>query len=369
MRRIVAAALTAALWLGGAAEAGPSVGGVSSDNIEYVTTVPYEAGVPSGARLVGKHLYVAGARSFSIYDVSDPLSPSLESITPTGAQFPNEDVDTNGSILLISDEQIKGVLQIYDVEDKAAPQKLAEIDAPDHTFTCVLRCKWAYGARGTIVDLRDPADPQVAGNWMPGMTPGFGFDVTEVAPGLILTASRVIHLLDARKDPANPKALAYGSTPDNRLIHSNLWPTKGRAPFFLVQGETPFSQRCEADSGAFMTWDARDWRKTSTFQIADEYRVTNGTYVDGNPPANAAGCTTMWFDDHPGYAKNGLVASAFFEHGTRLLQVDQRDGSIAEVGYFMPHGGSTIATYWITDEIVYAIDFTRGIDVLRVAAD
>jgi hypothetical protein len=31
----------------------------------------------------------------------------------------------------------------------------------------------------------------------------------------------------------------------------------------------------------------------------------------------------------------------------------------------MPHGGSTGASYWITDEIVYSVDYARGIDILR----
>jgi hypothetical protein len=31
----------------------------------------------------------------------------------------------------------------------------------------------------------------------------------------------------------------------------------------------------------------------------------------------------------------------------------------------MPLGGSTIATYWITKRIVYAIDVNRGLDILR----
>jgi hypothetical protein len=72
----------------------------------------------------------------------------------------------------------------------------------------------------------------------------------------------------------------------------------------------------------------------------------------------------MWFQEHPDFASGGLVASAFFEHGTRFLEVD-RKGKIAEVGYFMPAAGETIATYWITDEIVYAIDISRGIDILQ----
>ena len=342
--------------------------GFASDNVSHVRTVPVEAGYATGGRLVGKYFYVAGVKSFSIYDVSDPANPSLVSITPHGAAFAVEDVDTNGKILLIHDEQGAsrvqgGKLSIYDVEDKGAPQKVGELaDLNSHTFTCVLDCRYAYGSRGHIVDLKDPSQPRLVGMWG-GVQPNDGFDVTEVAPGLVLTSTRTMFLLDARKNPTKPKVLAVGGTHDRRLIHSNRWPNQGRDRFYLVQGETPLSQTCNESSGAFMTWDASKWKKTRTFSVIDEFRVSNGTYVDGSPPAGVWGCTNMWFDDHPDFSNGGLVAAAFFEHGTRFLEVDGR-GVISETGYFMPHGGETIAAYWITDEIVYTIDMHRGIDVL-----
>jgi hypothetical protein len=347
------------------ATAAPTAGGLASDNVTYVSTVPFEAGAAlTGARIVGDYLYVAGARSFSIYDITDPVAPAFVSVTPTGPKFPNEDVDTNGKILLISSQQIGGTLEVWSVEDKSSPALLATMEnIRDHTFACVLGCRYAYGAGGSIIDLRDPANPSLA-NWWGSVQPGDGFDTTEVSPGRVLTATRTINLLDGRKDPIRPRAIARGSTVDNRLIHSIRWPNKGRDRFFLVQGETPFSQKCETDSGAFMTWDTRGYQRTRSFQMIDEFRVTNGTFVDGNPPANAAGCTTMWFQEHPDFRDGGLVAAAFFEHGTRFLEVDD-NGKISERGYFMPAGGETIASYWATEEIVYAIDITRGIDVLR----
>jgi hypothetical protein len=343
--------------------------GLASDNVTHIRTVPMEAGYATGGRLVGKFFYVAGLKSFSIYDVSDPSNPALVSITPHGVAFPIEDVDTNGKILLLHDEQGAarvegGKLTIYDVENKAAPQKIAELPGVNsHTFTCVLKCRYAYGSRGHIVDLKNPAQPKVVGSWG-SLPPNDGFDVTEVAPGLVLTSSRTMYFLDARKNPTKPKVLAVGGTHDRRLIHSNRWPNGGRDRFYLVQGETPISQTCNESSGAFMTWDASSWRKTHTFSVIDEYRVQNGTYTDGNPPAGVWGCTNMWFQEHPDFSNGGLVASGFFEHGTRFLEVD-RKGQISEVGYFLPHGGETIASYWITDEIVYAIDMHRGIDVLQ----
>lgn len=332
---------------------------VTSPNVTFVATIPLDAGAATGARLLGTTLYVSGSKSFSIYDVSDPALPKPLSVTPVGFNFPAEDVDTNGKILLLNDEQgALGTLQVYDVSDKTAPKQIASLpNLRDHTFTCVLKCAYAYGSRGTIVDLRKPAAPRVAGSW--GSLPkNDGFDVTEVSPGMILTASRTIRLLDARKTPTRPKVVKTGTTGDNRLIHSNRWPRQGRDKFFLVQGETPFSGVCDRDSGAIMTWDAKTFRKV------DEFRVSNGTFVDGSPAAGAAGCTAMWFQQHPTFKDGGLVAAGFFEHGVRFLDVD-RKGGIEEVGYYAPVAGATIAAYWITPEIVYAVDIEKGIDILR----
>lgn len=345
-----------------------SATGVASSNVEYVTTVPTEAGAPTGARLVGDYLYVAGAKTFSIYDVTDPVAPALESITPVGFQFANEDVDTNGDVLIMSADTEIRKLFVWDVTDKAKPAKLAELgNMRDHNFACVLDCTWAYGSRGTIVDLRDPANPKVAGSWGGGVTPGDGFDTTEVAPGIVLASTRILRLFDARKNPASPKLLASATTPDNRLLHSSRWPNSGKDRFALVQEETFAETRCDEDSGTFMTWDTRRWRKTGTFRLVDSYRAAPGTYNDGSPAANVLGCTAMWFQEHPDFNGGGLVAAAWFEHGTRFLEV-ARNGRISEVGHFLPFGGSTIASYWITDEIVYAVDVVRGIDILRFTA-
>ncbi|MDQ3982274.1 MAG: hypothetical protein M3271_06285, partial [Actinomycetota bacterium] len=286
MRKLLAALSVTALV--SAVAASPSAGapatGFSSPNVEHVATVPLEAGAPTGARLVGKYLYVAGAKSFSIYDVSDPLAPALQSITPVGFHFANEDVDTNGDILLLSDDNTVDTLYVWDVRDKAKPAKLAELpDLGDHNFACVLDCTWAYGSRGSIVDLREPADPVLAGSWGGGVTPGDGFDTTEVAPGIVLASARILKLLDARKDPARPKVLVQAAPGGNRLLHSSRWPRSAKDRFALVQEETFAEARCDETSGALMTWDTRGWRKTHTFRFVDQYRGVSGTYTDGNP--------------------------------------------------------------------------------------
>jgi hypothetical protein len=111
-----------------------------------------------------------------------------------------------------------------------------------------------------------------------------------------------------------------------------------------------------------MVWDATKWRTAHSFNMIDEYRVSNGLPTEGDAPANLF--CAHWFDDHPDFHNGGLVAMAWYEHGTRFLRV-RPNGTIKEAGYFLPVGGSTSAAYWVTDEIVYAVDYQRGLDILR----
>jgi hypothetical protein len=343
--------------------AGPTPGGFTSDNVEWVAHMPFDIDT-SGARLIGKFFYITNSRGLTIYDVSDPLSPQLQGVLPLPQEpyFAEEDVDSNGNVLLISTIDS---LYVIDVEDKASPQIIGELaGAEQHTWSCLLDCRWAYGSGGMIADLRDPTAPKEAGEWGKGLPASSGHDVTEVKPGFVVTSTQPVMLLDVRKDPTKPKLLAVGANSDNRFIHSNLWPNQMKERYLLVGGETSGPACDDADDGKFMTWDTEGWAKTHTLTLVDEYQVTNGLPTEGNAPANLF--CTHWFDTHPKYRHGGLVAMAWYEHGTRLFDIDKK-GKISEAGYFVPFAGSTSAAYWVTNEILYTADYNRGIDILRVA--
>ena len=383
MKRLlsVLSAITLLLTAFGSASAGTSEGGVSSDNVKWLKFLPFEVGSETGARIIGKYMYVTSWKTFSIYDVSDPENPKLMSQTPFAKDIPNagspfrfenEDVSTNGKILIFSQQLPFSDLYVYDIEDKTNPVLLATLlNGGNHTMSCLDECKWLYGSTGTIIDLRNPNKPKIAGNWLKGLPATSTHDETEIRPGLVLTSSYPIMLLDTT-NPLHPKLLATGkvNNPDVRLpVHSNLWPGSGFDDFFLISTETNGHARCEDANGAlppgaFWTWSANDWQRTHEFKVIDSYHVTNGTETDGKPAVNALGCSAHWFQQHPTYDNGGLVAAAFYEHGSRFLDIDD-SGHIKEVGYFMPWSGSTSADFWVSDRIVYAIDYARGIDILK----
>jgi LVIVD repeat len=345
------------------ASGGPTPGGLASDNVEWIRNVPFDAVTATGARIFGKYLYVTSWRNFSIYDISDPVDPQLVSTRPFGFEFENEDVDTNGKIMLFSESLPRSILHIWDVEDRSNPVEIAALaGAGDHTMSCILGCTYGYGSDGTIVDMRDPAKPEIVGDWFDaiGGVPGGAHDVTEVRNGFIITSpiSDAFHYIDVR-NPLKPKVLARGvhPAPGDWLFHSGHWPRAGKDRFIVQEGE--------GTGGPLLSYDTTGWGKDRTFDLIDTFTVPAGNYIDGH--SRTQNESSHWFDPHPDFHNGGLVAAGWYSQGARIVNVSAA-GKFEEVGYFIPYGaaaGGTWAAYWVTDEIIYSVDLAQGIDVLR----
>jgi hypothetical protein len=340
-------------------------GSLMSGNVEFVKNFGSSTD-SSGARLKDGYFYITTERDLRIYDVKDPENPvqvgSLTFDTPGTPTFTEEDPDTNGKLLLRWDAG----LEVIDVSDKTAPKVIGTVDTDDqHTVTCILDCTWAYGSGGKIVDLRDPANPKVAGDWLDGIEAGNSHDVTEVSPGIVLTSTEPMVLLDARTDPAHPTILA--TTPVPGFTHANLWPNAGTDRFALVGGESQAAPKCDEDaSSTFQTFDTTGWQSAKSFKLLSQFKMASGTFSDGRSPYST--WCVHWFEHHPSFHAGGLVAIAWYEQGVRFLQVGT-DGSIKEIGYYLPLAGQASAVYWITDRVLYTSDYTRGMDVLKFTGE
>lgn len=385
-----------------AAEAQVGADYVASDNVAFVKSFKLAAdGV--GARVVGHYLYVTTTKDLEIYDISTPTDPQLQGLATIDIEFENEQVPTNGSVLGISGQTpsttagglcpstypvntSSGCLILFDVRDKTKPVQVATVPgAGDHTNTCVLDCTYMYGSAGSITDLRGVLGPdhtatKLSVNWISYLK-SKGYPIysschhsTEIRPGVILTACDPIYLLSVNKKDGGsitaPKVLAtadFLKAPDDtkRFVHGVEFPRQGTDRIMLAGGETNFHPTCDNTRGAFSTFVTKDGGKTFTF--ADQVRPKAGNYLDGNPPDGYfhMGCSVHWFEPHKSFRNGGLVAMASYENGTRFLQIG-KDGKITEVGFFEPLGGATSAPHWAPDgRTVYAIDYQRGLDVLR----
>jgi len=351
----------------------------NSDNVEHLGSLPGEAGaLDAGGRLVGHYFYVTGSTHFSIYDVADPVHPKLVSRVDFPCRFENEDVAVNGDILMWSDFATTGDLYVYDVRDKRNPKLIADMPGMGtHTMECLEGCRYGFGSyhavssagpllTGEVVDLLDPAKPKVLGDWTDnGVLPTrHVHDATEVKPGFLLTASAPMEFLDARDNPAHPKVLARSDTPDDHRFHTAIWPQGGEDRFVLTSFETNGTPNCQAGSGEFAVFDASRWQETGKFKEISTYFLQNGTYFNGNPPANVLGCSPHWFNVRPSWNNGGVVALAAYDNGTQFLRVDG-DGKIKEIGYSVLPGTEASGAYWITCDVVYTVDYSRGVDIYK----
>ncbi|MGH2806639.1 MAG: LVIVD repeat-containing protein [Actinomycetota bacterium] len=376
MRRLlIVVALIAATFVS------PARGQVISEskNFELVTSVTI-GGISVGGQAVGDTYFVAswqtGLRS---YDISDPENPVELDHLREVSHNENEDLATNGKILLLSQfnrADPVNQLAVIDVSDPKDMKVIATVPgAGSHTMECLYDCKWAYGSGskqasdGIIVDLRNPKKPKLLDKLWSDVTGVPAHDVTEVRPGLVVTSSTPMFALDTT-DPANPKILT--KTPDNapHTGHNNIWPRGGKDRFLLSASETSANGRCELysddDGRTLQVWDTRAWRRGG-FKPAGTYTLDHS---EGHPPVDALGvqgCSAHWAHEQPGFKDGGLVAMAAWSHGVRLLEVSGT-GDIKEVGWFLKDVHGAVDVEWVSDRIVYVIEDGGGIggfDVIR----
>lgn len=354
--------------------AGPTPGGYASDNVAYIRFVPFEVGTATGASRYGDYLVVTSWRSFSIYDISEATAPTLLTTEPFGFKFENEDVATNGKIMLFSEEAPGNALHVWDIEDATNPVEVATVEgAGNHTATCILGCTFSYGSDGAIVDLRDPTNAELVGNWREELGIEHRVhDVDEFRSGFIVVSAfdGPMMLVDVRK-PLKPREVVAAAPPElepeafkaGANVHSTRWPRGGRDRFLMGQGGSNLSQvQCDEGTRNFWTFDASRWEHQGVLRLIDEYTPGSGSPEQGRYPVST--CSTHWFEPHRDFHNGGFVVVAYYDLGTRFLEIGKA-GEIAEIGWFLPYGGLTSSTYWITDEVVYAIDYTRGFDILR----
>ena len=323
-----------------------------------------------------------------VIDISNPRAPVLKSAMPNG-------FITTG---------IPGIFGLPEPQEAGI----------GHTASCIQDCKFAYLA-GTaegiqIVDLRDPANPKKVRKFKPAITSIATHDVQVDGEGLAWIVGGDGSAAYDVTDPVNPRLVARtdeniknsgqlgfpgpdpvfgiggrGETPIDLIHHDSLrfhkkssrgrfraepgktYPAGGTGDVVGIVEEDYNRPTCEG-AGGFQTWGITG-KRTSTgarkLVLLDVFTVELETLVSGRGWAPVTGlCSAHYFDE-----RDGLVAGGWYEQGARFLDVTKPTG-IRQVGYWVPTKGETWSVVFApTDpkgEVVYALDFARGIDVLRV---
>ncbi|MGH3117987.1 MAG: LVIVD repeat-containing protein [Gaiellales bacterium] len=378
LRRVAAIALAVGLALAPSAVARSDVISESKNfRLIHSETV---GGVAVSGQAVGDTYFISSWQTgLYSYDISDPKSPvQLDHMGADEIQIQsneNEDMATNGEILLLSQFNRTDALNrllVIDVSDPEDMNVIATLPgAGGHTLTCLYDCAWAYGSgsgsssAGIIVDLRNPKKPKLLEKtWSEAIGGIAAHDVTEVSPGLVVASSSPMFVLDV-SDPAKPKVLARTDPDAPHTGHNNIWPRGGKDRFLISASEGVNNGRCEMygeDGKTLQVWDMTDWHSGDLTPVGS-YTLTNGTGSDGHPPADllgVQGCSAHWAQEHPSFHNGGLVAMAAYSQGVRLLEVTP-DGKMREVGWFLKDVHGAIDIEWITDRLVYVIEDGAGV--------
>ena len=385
---LVAAALLAAPSQAAAPEAAQAPPGLASENVEWVGTIPSADGV--SATFVGNHMFLSTFHGLDVYDVSDAARP-----VKVGAldlpMFQNEDVATNGEILLLSRDQSLGLARLYviDIRNPANPSVLSTLETTDksevmgaigHTASCIDDCRWVWLAgwsRGVdLVDLRDPAKPRFASRRklaLPATSCAsarrgaacFGtHDVQVDSEGLAWVAGAGGTVAYDVSDPRRPKRrfrtnergvsrMLTGGAPDgstyNDFLHHNSL-RRGRTVYIT---EEDFRAGCR-HPGSFQAWRIG---RNGLLRPLDKLEVERD-------PARSLYCSAHYFDE-----RDDLVVQGWYEAGARFIDTsDPRN--LRPAGYWIPRRGNVTNAYWApTDpsgQIAYALDEQRGVDILRI---
>jgi hypothetical protein len=390
-----------------------------SETVSFVRTI-VQPGVIS-ARFRGGLMYVSTESGLVIFDVGKPDEPREIGRLPL-PNFENEDIDLGRDVALISNDPSEGVgqLHVISIKDPTNPTLITSFNTgfadggiitgpvlgsagfgygTGHTASCVDECRWVYLA-GTlsgidIVDLRDPANPKYVGNfaapeatgglashdvqfdreglaWIAGAGGTAAYDVSNPA------APRLVFRTDAAGDSRYDETFGAddGSTL-NDFIHHNSFRLRNADLAALPAGadaaadsdvvavtEEDYNRPTCAGAGSFETWRISS-DKTDDKEGGAPARLLHnlGRWDVEIDPSRQSLCSAHYFD-----VRGGLVAQGWYEQGTRFLDVsDPRH--IRQVGYWIPNKTLTWgALYPPTDpnaEVVYALDNSRGIDVLR----
>jgi hypothetical protein len=280
-------------------------------------------------RDVGAVLYV--------FDVSEPTSPTLSSITPIGLTLSGRGAGHIANFVT-ADCSLAWIdggdrVEVFGLSDPAAPASLG-------TFESVASQSSAF--RVTHDTERDSQGYL----WSTGGggVAGYALSADPLAPTLV----------------ASSGAAAVNPSPYNDFILHN---SQRRGSVLLITeedyvdtDETP-PGGCRGQ-GKFETWSISMGQGTIT-PLDTWMTELNGSDSKAFASIN---CSSHWFDE-----RKGLAAVGWYEQGVRILDV-HRPTNIRQVGYYLPANGSTWAAYWHPTDptIVYTADAYRGVDVLRV---
>jgi hypothetical protein len=293
-----------------------------------------------------QYAYLAGTgQGITIVDLTDPANPVIaKQFKPEITGFATHDVQLDGAGLawIVGYE---GTMA-YNVKDPLNPKPVYRSD-PNVKNTGVIQ-------PGVVPPSANPNDDKVITDPVFGLT--FGGDGESPIDFIHHDSLRFDPLAPRANKQSKPQAISSKKSTDTRT-----YPAGGKGDIVGIVEEDYTRPTCEG-AGSFQTWKIGD---DNILRLQDMWGTEIQALTSGSGFAPLTGlCSAHYFDQ-----RDGLVANAWYEEGTRFLDVSDPK-NIKQVGYWIPAKGETWSALFApndpTGQTVYALDFVRGIEVLHI---
>ena len=389
-RTALLGAAAALLALGLPAQAGVEVAGQRvgvdlpsmSENVDVLGSIPLPGVI--GARFRDNVMYATGGGGLYTYDVSTPELPKPLGHLPL-PHFENEDVSIGGNTLIIAADQFVGLpnmVYVIDISNPALPtlRNQFRISRQAHIGNCVHDCRYVYITGDSGVFTYDTTTGAEMGRW--GTEVGGTHDIQFDSAGYAWVAGGNGTGAWDVTNPLAPKMVAKtdargNQPPYNDFIHHN----SGRpdvspgvpGDVVLITEEDYTNVGCQkvgnlAPPGLFQAWRINGALSASNPAVLtpiDTWDISQGVLPapEDTRAISAASCSSHYFTE-----SRGVVANAWYQQGIRFLDISN-PADIRQVGYYVIPDGEVWAAHFVptdpTQTIVYSIDVTHGIDIIR----
>lgn len=374
---LVAAAMIAATWL--PSGAAPTQ---SSDNVRVIGGKQFAGG--TDLDFAGNFAYVGSFENADgglyVFDISKPSAAKLVGRMVCPGYQDDVGVWRTTVVMGMHGAQERagcvkhdiGGLRIVDATDPTKPVETAFLELPPrgtHTVTIVGDTGYVYANPGgngdndpekttTIVDIRDPSKPRIAGTFQAPDSSGC-HDVNVLGNRAYCAGSKVTQIWDIT-DPVHPVVIASIENPLIWFHHGAVPSSDGNT--LVIADEAYTLHLCDPmglnPTGAFWFYDISDERNPTL-----EGWISQTGFLATGGLVNTRGdwCTSHNFNMVPG--KDWMVASSY-TGGTSVI--DFSDPAAASViGWVVPEGADTWSSYYYRGHI-YTGDMNRGFDVIEM---
>jgi len=423
---VVSALLAAGLTGLAPAEAGPGQlpvgpGGLATPNVTHLLNVPTGIGVgggfigstyfqtsadPAWFRGAGSHGLTGGG--LLAFDASAPETPLLAGTLPI-PHHQNEDLSLSAkrNLAVISQQPARTVPviattpcqagRIYLV-DVSVPQAMRlaglpvllpaqvgtakddgrSLCGPGHTATLVGNDDylWVSGSRDGkvyVVDIRDLTMPTVLGSFA---TPA-GAEGTGYAPGAVhdvdvdplgdvwVAGSGGTAVYRLTKNPLKPSLVASMTTKDARsaiqLIHHG---SQRLDRDHVLIAEEDYQDNCDNSATEHQDGSLQSWRidrKAKRLRPVGSYDAPRG--ADASGPLSTM-CSSHWFTIN----SHDVVADAWYGAGVRFVDASNPK-RLRPIGVWRGDSATAGQARFVPGrpDLVYVADYSRGLDVIKIA--